>query len=72
MAVASQSFPRDMLGFDRIRVGAFIYLTREGTDRETSRQIVRLGDEGWHLVDVETFCREGTTVKTVYYFKRGR
>ena len=37
---------------------------------EISRQINKLGNEGWELVDVETFQQAGTTQKTVYFFKR--
>ena len=39
-------------------------------DAELTRQINRLGSEGWELVDVETLSRDGTTEKTVFFFKR--
>lgn len=39
-------------------------------DRELSQQIVRFGDEGWELVDVETVVSNGETTKTVFFFKR--
>lgn len=39
-------------------------------DAETSRQIVKLGDQGWELVDVENISKEGTTTNLVYFFKR--
>ncbi len=42
----------------------------EDMNAELSRQINELGNGGWELVDVENFIEEGTTVKTVYYFKR--
>ena len=47
-------------------------LPHEGTglDAELSRQINRLGDEGWQLVGVTPIAKDGTTVQTVYYFKR--
>lgn len=37
---------------------------------ELSRQINQLGRDGWQLVDVEGIVKNGTTVKTVYFFKR--
>jgi hypothetical protein len=40
------------------------------SDPGLSRQINRLGDEGWELVDVENITRNGTTTKTVYFFKK--
>ena len=40
------------------------------TDEQTSRQIVRLGNDGWELVDVESLVNDGTTTKVVYCFKR--
>jgi hypothetical protein len=39
-------------------------------DAEVSRKIVQLGDEGWELVGVGTFQKDGTTTKLVYFFKR--
>jgi hypothetical protein len=42
------------------------------TDPNLGRQINRLGDEGWELVDVETVIENGTTQKAVYFFKRPR
>jgi hypothetical protein len=39
-------------------------------DADVSRQIVRLGNEGWELVDVETVSLEGQPEKLVYFFKR--
>ncbi len=37
---------------------------------QVSRQINQLGRDGYELVDVETIEREGTTVKTVFFFKK--
>jgi len=37
---------------------------------ELSRQINQLGRDGWQLVDVEGIVEDGTTVRTVYFFKR--
>ena len=37
---------------------------------ELSAQIVRLGDEGWELVDVVTISKDGDTETKIYYFKR--
>lgn len=33
-------------------------------------KINKLGDEGWELVDVESITRDGSTQKTVFFFKR--
>jgi len=37
---------------------------------EISRKIIAIGQDGWELVDVETFVKGGNTNKTVYFFKR--
>lgn len=37
---------------------------------ELSRQIVNLGSDGWELVSVENFEKNGTTISTAYFFKR--
>ena len=39
-------------------------------DRDLSKRIVGLGDKGWELVSVSTVVKDGTTVKTVFCFKR--
>ena len=39
-------------------------------DKELSKRINRLGDEGWQLVCVTASQRDGTTEGTTYYFKR--
>ena len=52
------------------KVGVTQVTGQEGSTAELSRQIVKLGEEGWELVSVANFSRDGTTRKTVYYFKR--
>ena len=42
----------------------------DNLSRELSKQIVRLGSDGWQLVCVTPLASDGTTVKTIYYFKR--
>lgn len=37
---------------------------------DLAKKINNLGDKGWQLVDVESITKEGTTQKTVYFFKR--
>lgn len=41
-----------------------------GGDGELSANIIRMGNEGWELVNVSTVVKDGTTVKTIFYFKR--
>jgi len=41
-----------------------------GSDRGLSTRIVRLGNEGWELVNVSTVAKDGTTVKVLFFFKR--
>lgn len=41
-------------------------------EQDTGAQIIRLGNDGWELVDVENVVKDGTTTKTVYFFKRKR
>lgn len=44
--------------------------TKAFSTAKLARQINKLGEEGWELVNVLNFQKEGTTTKTVYYFKR--
>lgn len=37
---------------------------------DLARKINGLGEEGWQLVDVETFSEAGATTKVVFFFKR--
>ena len=47
-------------------------LQHDGADLggDFSRQIDRLGNEGWQLVWVSTVAKEGTTKRAIFYFKR--
>jgi len=38
--------------------------------RETAQKINRRGDQGWELVDVESFVRDGSATKIVCFFER--
>ena len=39
-------------------------------DAKLGRQIHKVQNEGWELVDVESINNSGTTEKTVFYFKK--
>ncbi len=47
-------------------------LTHNGADLggDLGTQIIRLGNQGWEMVCVTPVAKEGTTTKTIYYFKR--
>ena len=37
---------------------------------EVARKINEIGRAGWELVDVETYLKDGSTEKSIYFFKR--
>ncbi len=39
-------------------------------DTKLARDITRLGNEGWEMVDVETISDAGTTTSKIFFFKR--
>ncbi len=39
-------------------------------DAKLAREITRLGNEGWELVDVETISDAGTSTSKIFFFKR--
>ena len=39
-------------------------------DNELGRQILKMGRDGWELVSVENFIKDGTTTHTAFFFKR--
>lgn len=39
-------------------------------DEALAAQIMKMGNEGWELVSVSTVVKDGTTTKTIFYFKR--
>ena len=49
-------------------------LTHDGAevlgDEKLAAKIRGMGDEGWELVSVSTVVKDGTTTKTIFYFKR--
>ncbi|MHC4401068.1 MAG: hypothetical protein ACYTG0_15435 [Planctomycetota bacterium] len=47
--------------------------TKKGvSDQDLNRRIIQLGNEGWELVDIENVTKNGTTITTVFFFKRSR
>ena len=39
-------------------------------DPKLAKKINQLGNEGWELVNVETMVRNGSTYKSIFFFKR--
>ena len=39
-------------------------------NQKLGSQILKMGRDGWELVSVENFDKDGTTTETAYYFKR--
>ena len=44
--------------------------TRPWNEAKLAKKIVKLGKEGWEMVSVLNFSKDGTTNMTIYYFKR--
>ena len=40
------------------------------THNDIASEIMRLGREGWEMFSVANLTQDGTTTKTIYYFKR--
>jgi len=57
---------------DQVQQWEHLALSHDGAGLggELSAQIMRLGKEGWELVGVIPIEKNGTTIKTHYYFKR--
>ena len=45
-------------------------LSSDPRKKKLTEQIHKVEREGWELVDVESVDKDGTTVKSVFYFKR--
>jgi len=43
---------------------------KEWNDKELAQQINRVGRDGWEMVSVLNFSKDGTTKNTIYYFKK--
>ena len=48
---------------------ASLKVASDTPDNELGRQILKMGRDGWELVSVENFIKDGTTTHTAYYFK---
>jgi len=70
-ALTASATPQDH-GKDSVTCWEHLALAHDRADLggDLSGQIVRLGNEGWQLVCVSPIAKAGTTVKTIYYFKR--
>lgn len=57
---------------DSVVTWEHLALQHDGADLggDLSKQINRLGTERWQLVCVTPIAKEGTTVKTIYHFRR--
>lgn len=45
-------------------------LSKDPGKKKLTEQIHKVERDGWELVDVESVDKDGTTVKSVFYFKR--
>jgi hypothetical protein len=76
-AIALTAYAADTSVADRITSRwEHLAITHKGADvsssAELSQRIVGLGESGWELADVSTVVDNGTTMQTIFYFKRAK
>jgi hypothetical protein len=68
------STPAENQNANRVEANSWRHLAlaskNDEDDDQLAKKINELGENGWELVDVESFLSAGETVKTVYYFKK--